>query len=194
MKPVRQLVLVLLVLLSACTMRGALDALTSEEDRAFAQEMVSRLRSGDEAWLQQRFQPDLWAQSGKQLGGVPALFPSETGTTELIGFNISTNMTSGRTERNKEFTLVTHGGGRWTVTSFRTYSTGGPDQVVQWSVVPHSTRPPELAVIEGWDRAVPWVWGALLVTLAAVVALIVWLVRRSRRKHDPLTGQGSGIR
>jgi len=190
---VRNFALLLLLLLAACSMRGALDALTSEEDRAFAREMVSRLRSGDQAWLQQRFAPELWTESGKQLAQVPALFPSEPGATELIGFNISTNMTGGRTERSKEFTLVTHGGGRWTVTSFRTFSTGGPDQVVQWSVVPHSARPPELAVIEGWDAALPWVWGAMAVTLLAVGGLIVWLVRRSRRRHDPLTGQGRGM-
>ena len=193
MRSVRHLVLLLSLLLAACSMRSAMDALTSPEDRAFAQEMVTRLRSGDEAWLQQRFQPDLWAQSGKQLAGVPQLYPAEPGTTEMIGFNVSTNMTGGRTERNKEFTLVTHGGGRWTVTSFRTFSAGGPDQVVQWSVVPHNERPPELAMIEGWDAALPWFWGVLIATLLGVIALIVWLVRRSRRKHDPLTGQGRGM-
>lgn len=192
MPAVRHLFLVMLLLLGACSMRGAIDALTSEEDRAFAQEMVSRLRSGDQAWLQQRFAPELWMQSGKQLGQVPSLFPGGTGTTELIGFNISTNMSGGRTERNKQFTLVTHGGGRWTVTSFRTFSTGGPDQVVQWSVVPHSAPPPELAMIEGWDKAVPWVWAGLLVTLAAVIALIAWLVRRSRQRRDPLAGHRPG--
>jgi hypothetical protein len=180
----------LLLLLGACSLRGAIDALTSEEDRAFAKEMVSRLRSGDEAWLQQRFQPELWARSGKQLGEVPSLFPSEAGTTELIGFNISTDMSGGRTERNKEFTLVTHGGGRWTTTSFRTFSDGGPDLVVQWSVVPHSAPPPGLAMIEGWDAALPWVWAGLAVTLLAVIGLVVWLVRRSRRRRDPLAGQG----
>ena len=192
MPPWRSLIAILLLLLGACTMRSAIDALTSEEDRAFAQEMVARLRSGDEAWLQQHFDAELWAQSGKQLSSVPGLFPSDSGTTQLVGFNISTNMTNGRTERNKEFRLVTEGGGRWTLTTFRTHSTGGPDRVVQWSVVPHSEPPPELAMMKGWDRAVPWIWGILLAALAGLVALIVWLVRRSRRKRDPLMGQGTG--
>ena len=192
MPAVRHLVLLFLFLLGACSMRSAIDALTSPEDRAFAREMVAHLRSGDEAWLQQRFHPDLWAESGKRLAGVPQLYPGVPGTTEIVGFNVSTNISGGRTERNKEFTLVTHGGGRWTVTGFRTFSAGGPDQVVQWSVVPHSSPPPELAVIEGWDSALPWVWGGLAVALLAASALIVWLVRRSRRKRDSPMGQAPG--
>ncbi|HWT12237.1 MAG TPA: hypothetical protein VN231_05755 [Allosphingosinicella sp.] len=192
MKPVRAFLVLMLALVGACSMRSAINSLTSPEDRAFAQEMVSRLRSGDEAWLEQRFRPDLWVESGKQLGGVPALYPGVPGTTEIVGFNVSTNMANGRTERNKEFTLVTHGGGRWTVTTFRTFSTGGPDQVVQWSVVPSDTPPAELTMIESWDAAVPWVWGGLLITLLAVGGLVFWLVRRSRRRRDALAGQGRG--
>ncbi|MGZ8286292.1 MAG: hypothetical protein ACXW27_07680 [Allosphingosinicella sp.] len=193
MRPVRQLLLLTFLLLGACSLRGTIDAVTPEADRAFAGEMVSRLRSGDRAWLQRHFEPGLWAQSGEQLSAAPPLFPTETGTTELVGFNISTNMSGGRTERMKEFTLVTHGGGRWTVTAFATYSTGGPDRVTQWSVVPHSTIPPELAMIEAMDRALPWVWAWLAIFLVGGGGLIVWLVRRSRRKHDPWVGR-SGAR
>lgn len=189
MGPVRQLfLLTLLLVLGACSLRGAIDAVTPEADHAFAREMVSRLRNGDRAWLQRHFAPELWAQGGEQLAAAPALFPKEPGTTQMIGFNISTNMSGGRTERSKEYTLVTHGGGRWTVTGFATYSTGGPDRVVQWSVVPHSTIPPELAVLEAWDRALPWVWAGMAVALLGMGSLIFWLVRRSRRKHDRWSG------
>lgn len=190
MRPVRQLVLVFLALLSACSMRSAIETLTSPEDRAFAQEMANRLRSGDEDWLRQHFDPQLWSQSGKQLAGVPALYPAGEAETELIGFNINTNASGGRTVRNREFTLVTHGGGRWTVTSFRTYSEGGPDRVVEWRVIPHEQPPPELTMIQTWDAMVPWIWAAVAVVVAAIAALIFWLVRRSRRRRrDPLMGQ-----
>ena len=158
----RSLFLFLTALLAACTMRAAINTMTSEEDRAFAQAMVDNLRHGNSAWLQQHFRSDLWDESSKQMSGVPAMFPREAGATEIVNFSVSTNMSGGTTERNKEFTLVTQGGGRWTVTRFRTYSSGGPDQVVQWSVVPHTSAPPELAVMETWDSIVPWIWGGLL--------------------------------
>lgn len=192
MGPVRQLFLLTVLLLGACSLRTMIDAFTSEQDRAFAQEMVTRLRDGDQAWLKQHFAPDLWAQSNGQLAIVPALFPSDTGTTELIGADISSNTVNGRTERSKQFTLATHGGDRWTVTSFQTYSTGGPDRVVQWSVVPHNSRPPEVATFDIWDSALPWFWGGMAIILVGGGGLIFWLVRRSRRKHDPWAGRNGG--
>jgi hypothetical protein len=62
--------------------------------------------------------------------------------------------------------------------------------VVEWRVTPHSSPPTELTMIQTWDRMVPWIWAGVLIVLTGVVALIVWLVRRSRRRHDPLAGQG----
>jgi hypothetical protein len=186
---VRTLILLALLLLGACSLRGAIEAATPEADRAFAREMVSRLRSGDRSWLEKQFAPELWAESVEQLQSVPALFPREAGTTEITGFEISTNLTSGRTERSKAFTLVTHGGGRWTKTGFKTYSSGGPDRVVQWSVMPYGEMPPELATIEAMDRALPWVLAVLTALALGAGALIYWLVRRSRRTHDPWAGR-----
>lgn len=185
MGPIRHFILLTLLLLGACSLRGAIEAATPQADRAFAREMVSRLRSGDRAWLEKQFSPELWARSGEQLAAVPGLFPKETGTTEIVQFEISTDIANGRTERSKSFTLVTHGGGRWTVTGFRTHSTGGPDRVVQWQVVPYSTVPPELAMLDAMDRAFPWVLAILAILAIGVAGLIIWLVRRSRRKDEP---------
>jgi hypothetical protein len=192
MGPVRHLFLLMLLVLGACSMRGTIDAVTPAADRAYAQDIVWRLRKGEPAGLLRSFTPELWVKSNAQIAAVPSMFPTEAGTTELIGFNISTSMADGRTERSKEFTLVTHGGGRWTVTRFQTYSDGGRDLVVQWSVVPHSAIPPELAVIEAWDNMLPWIWAGLAVILLGGGSLIFWLVRRSRRVHDPWAGRNDG--
>ena len=183
----RAWLLLLVLILGACTMRSALDAMTSPEDRAFAQAMVDHLRSGDEAWLRARFRPDLWEQSAKQIGQVPEFFPTAPEATELVAFSTISANRNGATERTKSFILVTHGGGRWTVTSFRTRSVGGPEQVVEWNVVPHSSAPPELELIQGFDAAVPWIRGALIAILLLVGGLIFWLLRRlgRPRSQDP---------
>lgn len=175
----RVIILLLALLAGACSMRTMIEAMTSPEDRAFATEMVERLRQADGAWLQRQFDPELWAQSGKQLAQVPALFPEVPGTTEITSYSVSTSNRGGAVERTREFTLVTHGAGRWTVTSFRTYSAGGPDRVVQWSVVPHDSPPPALTAM----NALPWIFGTALALLVLFIGLIIWLVRRSRRKH-----------
>ena len=185
----RRIVVLLLILLAgACSMRSAIEAMSSPEDRAFAEEMVERLRGGDSEWLRARFDPELWERSGKQLALVPDMFPQVPGTTEIVGFNINTSNTGGRVERSKEFTLVTHGGGRWTVTTVATFSSGGPDRVVRWSVVPHNSAPPELTAIETFEAVLPWIWGTLVVVLALVGGLIFWLVRRSRRRRTQAVG------
>jgi len=184
-------VLILVIVLGACSLRSAMNAMTSPEDRAFAQAMVDNLKSNNQSWLEQRFDPDLWAQSGKQLGEVPALYPSVPGPTELVSYSVnSNNIGSSSAQRTQEFTLVTEGGGRWAVTSFRTQGTGGaPARVVQWSVVPHTSEPPELAVLKAMDKAVPWIWGGLIFVLLLIVGIIVLIVRHNRRKRETLMGQ-----
>lgn len=192
---VRRVAIILLVVLAgACSLRGAMNAMTSPEDRAFAQAMVDNLRSNNSAWLEQRFDPNLWAESGKQLGGVPALYPTVPGTTELVSYSVnSSNIGSAASERTQEFTMVTEGGGRWAVTKFRTFATGGgPSRVVQWSVVPHTTSPPELTMLKAMDRAVPWIWGGLLFVVLLIAGIVVLIVRSNRRKRDSLEGQRRG--
>jgi|GEM_PF-2684664 len=182
----RRFILVFLILiLGACSLRGAMNAMTSEEDRAFAQATVDNLRTNNQAWLEQHFAPELWAQSGKQLGDVPALYPASPGPTELVSYSFnSSNVGGPSAERSQEFTLVTEGGGRWAVTRFRTHASGGAAaRIVQWSVVPHTTEPPELAILKAMDKAVPWIWGGFLFVLLLIVGIVVLVVRSSRRRR-----------
>jgi hypothetical protein len=189
MGPVRHFCLLILLLLGACTLRDTMDHFLPEADRAFALEMVSQLSKGDQAWLERHFEPQQWAQSRHRLAAVPGLFPRGGGRSEVISFHIATNFAVGRTERSKEFTLATEGEGRWTITRFRTYSTGGPDLVTEWSVVRHSSKPPEVALLDTFDSVLPWVWAGTGVIMIGFGALIFWLVRRSRRRHDPWAGR-----
>jgi hypothetical protein len=184
------LLLTIVLMLGACSMRSAMEGLMSDEDKAFSTEMVNRLRSGDGAWLQERFDPELWARVGKDAAAAGQHYPSVPGTTELTSFSVSSGTTNGAYERRKEFSLVTHGGGRWTTTHFKTHSTGGPDRVVEFSVTPSATEPPELAMLNGLDRALPWIQAAMVAVLIGVGFLVFWLVRRSRRRmRDPLEGR-----
>lgn len=190
---VRRLCVLLLVgLLAACSMRSAMNAMTSEEDRAFAQAMVDNLRGGNQEWLERHFEPQLWQESAKQLGEVPALYPTVPGTTELVSYNFNSSNVGGGAERSQEFTLITEGGGRWAVTRFRTFAAGGAaPRVVQWSVVPHTTAPAELTMLRAMDRAVPWMRAGAGFVLLLVAGIVVLIVRSNRRKRDPLAGQRS---
>lgn len=190
MHRLRALVLVAFALLAACSMRAAIDAMSSPEDRAFAQEAVDRLRRADSVWLQQRFEPGLWAQSSAQIAQVPELFPDVPGETQLVGYSVNSNLTNGVTQSTKEFTLITEGGGRWTTTRVMTRSAGGPEQIVAWSVEPHDQQPPELAFAEGWERMIPWLWGGVIFILLVAGGIVFLIIRHVGRKSDPGGGRG----
>jgi hypothetical protein len=185
----RFFLIVLVLALGACSLRGAMNAMTSPEDRALAQATVESLRTNNRDWLEQHFTPELWAESGKSVGEAAALFPSPPESTELVSYSVnSSNIGSPSNERSQAFTLVTSGGGRWAVTRFRTRSHGvGAARVIAWSVEPRTTEPPELTVLKTMDRAVPWIWGGLLVFALLVAGIVVLIVRSNRRRRAAMS-------
>jgi hypothetical protein len=177
----RLLGLLPLLWLAACSMESAINRFSSPEDRAFAQRFVDDVRSGNEAALKAEFDPELWRKSADQLPQARPLFPAGKGETKLIGYQVSTNFTNGSSFTSKEFVLVTTDRTHWTRTRIVTAAEGGPDKVVAWNVNGFDRPPPELQVYEAMDRFAPWLQGGMLVGLIGGIALVWWLVRRSRR-------------
>lgn len=180
----RQLVLPILLMLAACSMESAIEKLSSPEDRAFAMRFVDNVRSGDEEALKPEFDPELWAKSRGQLAQARSLFPPGRGGTRLISYHVATNVTNGASTTTKEFILVTTDQARWTRTRIATLAEGGPARVVEWNVDGFKEPPPELAMIEAWESALPWVWAGLAIVLIGGIALVWWLVSRSRRRDS----------
>lgn len=171
--------------LAACSMQSMMEAMSTPEERQFAQDFVANLRSGNEAWFRERMAPYSWERSESMFAARRGLFPPERGRTTLTSYSLSVNRDpGGRTVRSVSYALVTEAGGQWIETRFDTLAEdGAPQQVSQWSVVPLSGRPPELAFMEASEKAVPWMWG-FAALLLAVIAGIVWaIVRSSRRKR-----------
>ena len=189
----RALFLVLFFILGACSLRSAIDALSTPEDRAFAQDFVAKMRSGDVKSLQPLFDEQTWVESEPQLARAQSYYPDSPGTTELIGFHIQSNNTNGVASQSKDYTLVTNDGSHWTTTLIRTQSSqGGPHRIVGWNVTGGPEMPPAYRQYQSMEAAIPWMWGGGLFGLLLFGGLIFWLVRRSRRKHAPVPGQGSG--
>lgn len=179
---IRSFLLCCLLLAAGCTVQGAIERLSSPEDRAFAQRFVENVRSDNEEALKPQFESGLWGESRAQLPTARALFPSGKGETKLIGFNISTNVTNGASSTRKEFTLVTTDRKRWTVTQLVTLAEGGPARVIGWNVNGFTEPPPELKMYEQMERLAPWFQAGALILLVGAGLLVWWLVRRSRRR------------
>ncbi|HEX8622983.1 MAG TPA: hypothetical protein VF718_13535 [Allosphingosinicella sp.] len=179
----RHLVLLaLLTFAAACSMEAAIEKLSSPEDRAFAMRFVEEVRGGDEAALKPQFDPGLWAKSRDQLALARPLFPRGEGRTRLIGYRVATDVTNGESSTTKEFTLVTTDQARWTRTRMVTLARGGPARVVEWNVDGFDEPPPELEMYESMERLAPWLQAGALIGLIGGIALVWWLVRRSRRR------------
>jgi hypothetical protein len=188
----RAILLLLALLLGACSMRSAIDALSSPEDRAFAQDFVAKMRRGDVKSLEPVFDPGVWRESEPQFAGAPRLYPPTEGTTELIGYQFNTSSTNGVTTRVKNYTLVTHDASHWTTTVIQTRSDrNGPDRIVGWNVNGGPEMPPLYRQYQSVEAAIPWIRGGAIVALLAAIGLIVWLVRRSRRKRAARQGVGT---
>ena len=183
----RHLVLLMLLLLGACSMQAAIEKMSSPEDRAFAMRFVDNVRSANEEALKPVFDAELWAKSREQLALARPLFPPGRGSTELIGYNIATSLTNGASSTTKEFILVTTDQTHWTRTRIVTLAEGGPARVVEWNVNGFREPPPELAVIEAWESALPWLRAGLAIVLVGGIGLVWWLVRRSRRRDSART-------
>jgi len=172
--------------LAACSMQSMIEAMSTPEERQFAQDFVSNLRSGNEAWFQERMAGENWEGSKSMFTARRGLFPRERGTTTLTSYSMSVNRDpGGRTVRSVSYALVTEAGGQWIETRIETFAEDDArPQVTDWSVVPLSGRPPELAFMEASEKAVPWMWG-FAALLLAIIGGIVWaIVRHSRRKRD----------
>ena len=187
----RHLVLLVLLLLGACSMEAAIEKLSSPEDRAFAMRFVANVRSGNEAALRPDFDPGLWAKSREQLEQARPLFPRGQGSTRLVSYHVASNFTNGASSTTKEYILVTTDETHWTRTRIVTLAQGGPARVVEWNVNGLGEPPPELVMIDAWESALPWIWAGLAIAVIGMGSLIFWLVRRSRRRHAATYGSGT---
>jgi hypothetical protein len=184
-----RLVLLAYLLLGGCSLETGINALSSAEERRFAQDVVADLRSGNETRLRQSFMPAVWDESRDLILRAPSLYPHEAGSTRLVGYRRNTQATVGRgTERRQQFVLVTEGASRWTVTVLETHAFGDqPARIAAWRVTPHAERPPELAMFEASERMVPYLRAAGVGFLLVLVGILVAFIRYRRRKRSQLT-------
>ena len=182
----RFILLPVLALTAACSMEGAINRMTSAEDRAFALDFVDHVRRGNAERLKPLFDPELWAKSNDQLAKARPLFPPGEGETKLVSYHFETNLTDGTSESRKEYILVTTDRTHWTRTRLITFARNGTARIVEWNVEGFDEPPPELKLYETMEEAAPWIQGVALLLLLGAIALVWWLVRRSRRRADPL--------
>lgn len=182
------LLLIAATALSACSMQGMIETMTSEEDRAMAQQFVDAIRTRDSAELEAMVDPEVWRNSAGQFEEAAGLFPSGTVETQITAYSMNSSGLGDGARTDKEFTLVTTNDEHWTTTRFRTFQEGGAPIIVAWSVDGSSEPPAELEAMEAVGTVFLWAGIVALLLLVGLIVLIVWLVRRSGRKTEGNAG------
>ncbi|MEM8697409.1 MAG: hypothetical protein AAGE05_15415 [Pseudomonadota bacterium] len=177
-----------MALLTACSMQGMIETMTSDEDQAMAQQFVDNIRDRDGAALEAMVDPDLWKISAEQFEQAADFFPSGTGETRIISYSMNSDGLGEGARVEKDFTLVTTDETHWTTTRFSTFQEGGDPVIVAWNVEGSNEPPADLEVMETVGTVFMWAGIIALLLFVGVVVLIVWLVRRSKRKDTGRAG------
>lgn len=174
--------------LTACSMDSMIETMTSEEDRAMAREFVDNIRTGDSAGIEPMVDPEVWRNSAQQFEQAAGLFPDGEVETRIIAYSMNSDGLGEGARAEKEFTLVTTNEQHWTTTRFSTVQQGGDPVIVSWNVDGSSEPPADLEVMETVGSVFMWAGIVALVIFVGIIVLIVWLVRRSRRKNEGRAG------
>lgn len=175
-------------LLAACSVQGMIETMTSEEDRAMVQAFVDNIQARDSAALEAMVDPEIWKESAGQFEQAAAMFPDGDSETQIIAYSMHSSGLDAGARTEKEFTLVTTDETRWTTTTISTLQDGGPQRITAWNVESSSEPPSDLETMETVGKVFMWAGIASLIFFAGIVALIVFLVRRSNRKKRERAG------
>ncbi len=174
--------LLALMLATACSMDTMIENMTSEEDRAMTQAFIDHIRARDMAALEAMIDPGLWKESVAPLEQAATMYPEGGGETRIMSYSMNSDGLGDSTRTRKDFILVTTDERLWTTTEIVTLQEGGDPAIIGWHVDNSDEPPAELEIMENMGTVFLWAGIIGLVILIGIVVLVVWLVRRSRRK------------
>jgi hypothetical protein len=173
------------LLLTACSFQQSLDAVVSHERQA-ALIATARAACADAASLQSQFAPERWADVEPTLAELRGQCPRAGGTDwRLTTFQFNSATTAAGTPSRREYAVAIAGGGAgpWTEVELNYEQIGtGPMQIIGVNVRRLNERPQSLVFAERWEQVRLWGAVGLAVLALLLMGLVIWLVRRSRRR------------
>lgn len=166
----------------------SIDAMVSDEDREMVEEFIGDIEDGNLDDLRDELDEDIRARSEPQLEAARELFPEGDHETRFIAYSINSNIDGGGRRTGKEFRLVTTDEDVWTIIDIETRAINGRQRITAWNVEAYDEQPEEVAMAASVEKWFTWVAVGGLIVLIGVIALIVWLARRSRRKMRAAPG------
>lgn len=173
------LVGLLTLLLSACTVASWNERLSTPEERAFAEQNVRAIQSGDMRWLAKVADPDTMGNfSAKQLAQIRALTPA--GPANLITVTVSTLSSGSQTATYKTFSYELGAGQRWAMLQIYLHPASGSIQLAGLHVFPLDRSPSEANALSFAGKgAIHYLWLALMVAAVATSLTAFVLILRT---------------
>jgi hypothetical protein len=180
--------LVAALLLGGCSFQATLDAMVDRERQQQIISTAQTLCGANPGSLLPQMHPDLQQQSVALLPQIASQCPTTQTQWQLTTFQFNANSDASGSSRTESAVVVAGGdAGPWTQVDLSYQQlNGGPAQIISWNVAAVQQKPESLAAIAIWDSVRIWIMAGALLFFGAIIALIIWLVRRSRRKRTQI--------
>lgn len=171
--------------LAGCSFQSALDAMVSPVRQQELVSIASRLCRSPRDVLQ-LMEPSVARDSAAIIDQVGGECVGSDAPYRLTTYRFNTNTDLNGPTTRQEYALVVAGDddGPWAQVEISFSSQNdGPMLITAWHVAKTTERPMALSYIDNWDGAVGWIRIAAIIVPLLLGGLIVFLVRRSRRKR-----------
>ncbi len=184
------LVIFSIVTLSGCSFQQTLDQMVGVERQAEIVRTAQALCSGP-ATLQPQMEPSLWAQSQPLFPQLPTQCPETVDVAwRLTDYQFNTSVSTDNATDRRETAIVIAGNdaGPWSEVQLSFAQAGtAPAQIIGWNVTRAATRPVSLTFIDNWDNVRVYIAVGFVLFVALIAGLVIWFVRRRRRRGRALT-------
>lgn len=167
-------------------MREAIEDMTTPEQRTQFGEIAKAICDGSVERYRENFDPQLWADSVQSFAKAKAYCPSKPAPMTIVGYHFATSATQQTgTVNNERYVYAAEDAGKWTIVLFDTQGEYPMGKIVAWNVNSSPTKPAEIANMERWESAVPYLrWIAPLFVLGMITFVVSFYLRARRRERE----------
>ena len=178
------LAITLAALLGGCSMQSVMDKFVSPARQQELANLAGQFCTAPDAALTQ-MHPELRTQTAAALRQARSQCVDDTYRYRVTSFNMNTRRELGGPSTREEEIVLVAGTGPWSELALRMVGVNGQKpQITDWRIVRTNEKPQSLVFSDNWARSLKYIRGAGVVLGLALIALVVWIVRRVRAKRN----------
>ena len=170
--------------LGGCSMQTVMDKFVPPARQQELADLAAQFCTAPDAVLTQ-MQPETRAQAGDALRQAHSQCVDDNYRYRVTSFHMNVNRQMGGPSTREEQIVLVAGTGPWSELALRMVGVNGAKPLItDWRIVRMNEKPESLVFADNWERSLTYIRSAGVVIALALIALVVWLVRRTRAKRD----------